>query len=146
MPQAKIILHLPLWFVISSCYGSAMFASMPRIQCNGKTNWTAAEGVYSNSLEIPESFATAAFSRLPLKWVIITVFSIWIWRPPAKRALWLVLVRHGKRDRTMFTILQWMSTKWEWGWILFLVCLVVLVQKVDKVNKQISNERLGDRG
>ena len=36
--QAKIIFHLSFWFVISSCEGSAMFASKPRIQCNGKTN------------------------------------------------------------------------------------------------------------
>jgi len=64
VPQAKIVLHLPFWFVISSCYGSAMFASKPRIQRNGKTNWTAAEGVYNNSLEFPESFTTVANFRV----------------------------------------------------------------------------------
>ena len=67
VPQAKIVLHLPFWFVISSCYRSAMFASKLRIQRNGKTNWTAAEGVYNNSLEFPESFTTLANFRVFFK-------------------------------------------------------------------------------
>ena len=78
--QAKIILHLPSWFVISSCEGSAMFASKPRIQCNGKTNWTATEGAYNNSLEFTESFATV----LSIEWIMLTVFSTWNMTPSSK--------------------------------------------------------------
>ena len=78
--QAKIILHLPFWFVISSCEGSAMFASKPRIQCNGKTNWTATEGAHNNSLEFTESFATV----LSIEWIMLMVFSIWNMTPSSK--------------------------------------------------------------
>ena len=78
--QAKIILHLPFWFVISSCEGSAMFPSKPRIECDGKTNWTATEGAYNNSLEFTSSFATV----LSIEWIMLTVFSIWNMTPSSK--------------------------------------------------------------
>ena len=78
--QAKIIFHLPFWFVISSGEGSAMFASKPRIQCKGKTNWTATEGAYNNSLEFTESFSTV----LSIEWIMLTVFSIWNMTPSSK--------------------------------------------------------------
>ena len=132
--QAKIILHLPSWFVISSCEGSAKFASKPRIQCNGKTNWTATEGAYNNSLEFTESFATV----LSFEWIMLTVFSIWN-MTPSRLVDWFLSGTWKRIDLCLPYFDEWEKFG-NYGLVLFWVCLVVLVKKlINLINKLVMS-------
>ena len=135
--QAKIILHLPFWFVISSCEGSAMFVSKPRIQCNGKTNWTATEGAYNNSLEFTSSFATRTFYRMNnahgichLKYDALQQSAVHDW----------FLSGTWKRIDLCLPYFDEWERFGNYGLVLFWVCLVVLVKKlVNLINKLVMS-------
>lgn len=80
--QAKIILHLPFWFVILflRVKGPQCLPVSQEYSAMAKRTERQPEGAYNNSLEFTESLATV----LSIEWIILTVFSIWNMMPSSK--------------------------------------------------------------